>query len=128
MHKFIPFFIRILFFGFFSAIGLSLDIGVYLALIKLSVSVFVSSIIGSFTAVTIVFFLSGLWIFRERKFNFRKYALWIAYQLFGILFFSYLVKLLYFAGLSPLNSKLSIIPITFISNFFVISFLIRKCK
>ena len=123
MNKYISFVKKLVFFALFSAIGLSLDIGFYLVLIKYGVNVFISSLISSLSAVSFVFVFSGVWVFRKRGLNSYKYIFWILYQFCNILFFSAIVNYLYLNGLSPLSSKLLIVPITFFCNFLVMSIL-----
>ena len=125
-NKYFSFVKKIISFGFISAIGLSIDIGVYLFLLKYGFTVFLSSLIGSISAVTCVFIFSGLWIFRNKSFNLSNYLLWIIYQFCNILFFSVVVSYLCSFDLSPLYAKLSIIPVSFFFNFFVMSFLKNK--
>jgi len=108
-------------FAFLSATGLCLDVLTYIFLLSNHISIFLSSLIGSFLAITYVFIFSGFWIFRKKNFVFSRYILWIAYQFFNVIFFSLLVNYLYGLGLAPLIAKLVSIPLSFIINFIVAS-------
>ena len=113
-------------FGIFSGIGLTLDVSIFYLLVHiLSVNVVVSNIISAFTAVTFVFLTSNRIIFKQTKFSYIRYTIYIVYQAVAIVSFSFLIKLIIVVfNLPPVVSKLIVVPFTFLLNYFCTKFII----
>ena len=114
-------------FGFISLIGLFVDVQVFILLLRVEVSPFISSIISSTIAITIVFVLTTVFIKKKNVEKvYDKYLYWVFYQVLSILFFSKLVSLLMVFGYEAITSKLIVVPLSFISNYIVIEMILKK--
>jgi putative flippase GtrA len=110
-----------------SLLGLVIDFFVYLTLLRVDIGVFVSSFLGSLAAVTFVFFVTNLHVFRNSSSSIKKYTIWLIYQIFNTLFFAFVVKLLFLYGFNAIFSKIITVPFSFSLNFMV-SKLLSKLK
>lgn len=117
-------FIKFFKFGLISFIGLCLDLLTYFFLIKYFL-IFVSNIVSSGVAVSTVYFLTSIFISDSKK-SILSFILWILYQVINILFFSYLLFFIDSLLNDPILSKIILIPFSFLLNFLVINFLLRK--
>ena len=114
-------------FGFISLIGLFVDVQLFILLLRVEVSPFISSIISSTIAITIVFVLTTVFIKKKNVEKvYDKYLYWVFYQVLSILFFSKLVSLLMVFGYEAITSKLIVVPLSFISNYIVIEMILKK--
>lgn len=114
-------------FGLISLIGLFVDVQLFILLLRVEVSPFISSIISSTIAITIVFVLTTVFIKKKNVEKvYDKYLYWVFYQVLSILFFSKLVSLLMVFGYEAITSKLIVVPLSFISNYIVIEMILKK--
>ena len=114
-------------FGFISLIGLFVDVQLFILLLRVEVSPFISSIISSTIAITIVFVLTTVFIKKKNVEKvYDKYLYWVFYQVLSILFFSKLVSLLMVFGYEAITSKLIVVPLSFISKYIVIEMILKK--
>jgi putative flippase GtrA len=114
-------------FGLISLIGFFVDVQLFILLLRVEVSPFISSIISSTIAITIVFVLTTVFIKKKNVQKvYDKYLYWVLYQVLSILFFSKLVSLLMVFGYEAITSKLSVVPLSFISNYIVIEMILKK--
>lgn len=121
-----------------SGTGWLIDTTIYTILtVILKYNVIFSNILSSIPAITFVFFVSTRKIFLTHigKFSLKqKYLIYILYQIILIVTVSIIGQMLYNISEPLLNNKgllkiiikLTITPITMITNFFVIKFLAEK--
>lgn len=121
-----------------SGTGWLIDTTIYTILtVILKYNVIFSNILSSIPAITFVFFVSTRKIFLTHigKFSLKqKYLIYILYQVILIVTVSIIGQMLYNISESLLNNKgllkiiikLTITPITMITNFFVMKFLAEK--
>jgi hypothetical protein len=130
--------IQFLKFLLISGTGWLIDTTIYTILtVILKNNVIFSNIISSIPAITFVFFVSTRKIFLTHTGRFslkQKYLIYILYQITLILIISILGQMLYNISEHLLSNKdllkiiikLTITPITMITNFFVMKFLAEK--
>lgn len=120
-------FLSVFRFALVSGAGLTLDLGVYHALVYLAgVAPGVSNFFSALCGITFVYVVSGRFVFRQNKFSFAKYLVWILYQILSIVFFSLMVYFLNSKmGLSPSLSKILTLPLSFSTNYIFMAFLVR---
>ena len=121
-----------------SGTGWLIDTTIYTILtVILKYNVIFSNILSSIPAITFVFFVSTRKIFLTHigKFSLKqKYLIYILYQIILIVTVSIIGQMLYNISEPLLNNKgllkiiikLTITPITMITNFFVMKFLAEK--
>ena len=121
-----------------SGTGWLIDTTLYTILtVILKYNVIFSNILSSIPAITFVFFVSTRKIFLTHigKFSLKqKYLIYILYQIILIVTVSIIGQMLYNISEPLLNNKgllkiiikLTITPITMITNFFVMKFLAEK--
>ena len=121
-----------------SGTGWLIDTTIYTILtVILKYNVIFSNILSSIPAITFVFFVSTRKIFLTHigKFSLKqKYLIYILYQIILIVTVSLIGQMLYNISEPLLNNKgllkiiikLTITPITMITNFFVMKFLAEK--
>ena len=121
-----------------SGTGWLIDTTIYTILtVILKYNVIFSNILSSIPAITFVFFVSTRKIFLTHigKFGLKqKYLIYILYQIILIVTVSIIGQMLYNISEPLLNNKgllkiiikLTITPITMITNFFVMKFLAEK--
>lgn len=130
--------IQFLKFLLISGTGWLIDTAIYTILtVILKNNVIFSNIISSIPAITFVFFVSTRKIFLTHTGRFslkQKYLIYILYQIILILTISIIGQMLYNVSEHFLSNKnllkilvkLTITPITMITNFFVMKFLAEK--
>ena len=130
--------IQFLKFLLISGTGWLIDTTIYTILtVILKYNVIFSNILSSIPAITFVFFVSTRKIFLTHigKFSLKqKYLIYILYQIILIVTVSIIGQMLYNISEPLLNNKgllkiiikLTITPITMITNFFVMKFLAEK--
>lgn len=111
-----------------SLVGLILDISIYIYLINSGTKVFLASVIGSLAAVTFVFFAAGIYIFKSKNLGTIYYFVWLSAQALSITLFALVVQILTDYNVSPIVSKLSVIPITFLLNFLIMTIITKTSK
>ena len=121
-----------------SGTGWLIDTTIYTILtVVLKYNVIFSNILSSVPAITFVFFVSTIKIFLTHigKFSLKqKYLIYILYQIILITTVSIIGQILYNISENLLSNKellkiiikLTITPITMITNFFVMKFLAEK--
>lgn len=121
-----------------SGTGWLIDTTIYTILtVILKYNVIFSNILSSIPAITFVFFVSTRKIFLTHigKFSLKqKYLIYILYQIILIMTVSIIGQILYNISENLLSNKellkiiikLTITPITMITNFFVMKFLAEK--
>ena len=118
---------KFFYFGIIAGISLIIDFFFYFFLIKI-LSVFISNIISTFIGISLDYFLSTskkinlFYVKGKKKYNF--YFIYILYIVVIILGISYAIDLLNSFIDRPLLSKIVLIPLSFLLNyfFFYISF------
>lgn len=116
------------FFKYFyvSLIGLSLDMIIYYILLYIfNITVFSANLTSSFFAISFVYVMSTKKIF-DKKGTVGSYLIFIVYHVISINIYSYLVFYIHYNyEFTPLISKVLIVPISFITNFIFMTFLIK---
>ncbi len=118
--------IRIIKFGLISGFGLIIDIGLYMILINSGMFVRSSSAIGSFFAIVFVYTFSSFILTSQHNRNKIKFFYWAAYQALSIVIFSNIVVYLFLLGMSPIESKLTTIPVSFMFNYLFINLILKN--
>lgn len=117
---------RLLRFALTSGAGLALDIAVYTALNKLGVRAGIANLVSASCGVTFVFVVSARHVFSVRPDWRRDFSLYVAWQATSIAGSSLLVDLLTsLLDGAYLAAKLLVLPVTFVSNFLVVSRIFR---
>jgi len=115
---------RLLHFGFISALGLTLDVLLFLILIEISFSPGVANFVSASTAVTFVFFASVWRVFYYRgQFVLGLLVAYWCYQAIAVFLASWAVSALSVHLLVPLAAKFAILPVTFLANYIFMSHL-----
>jgi len=120
--------INLLGFGFFSGLGLIIDLVIFSILIYLGVSIFVSNFTAGFFAVSFVFFSSARYIFiHDSEFLLTKFAGYIFFNIFRVYVLSILiVALTGFLDVIPLLPKILVIPVSLYMNFLFMNVLMTN--
>lgn len=126
------------FFGL-SGIGWLIDMSIYSILVNFNVHTIIANIISSFVAVTFVYTTSTKKIFKNINEDFnvkKKYIVYIVYQILIILISSTLINILsneiinceisLIANYHRIFAKVFVTPLTMITNFIFMKFLIEK--
>lgn len=116
--------IRLTKFGFISASGLAIDMVIYFYITKAGFAINYSSALGSIFAVTFVFYASKIFL-EEKHTSYKKFLIWIVFQILSIVFFSSIVKIFYDIGIGIIESKAFTIPLSFLLNYLVLTFIIK---
>jgi putative flippase GtrA len=107
-----------------SGTGLILDFCLFLALLSFRLPPFAANFASSCAAVTFVYFASLRRVFRYGgEFHASMFALYAAYQAFGIAAGSWVIQLLIGLGAPGAVAKLAIVPVTFSANYLFMSWL-----
>lgn len=113
---------RLLFFSF-SLLAVVIDCSTFQTLTICNLNPFSANFISSCFAVSINYFLTTMNIFIQLN-NLLGYILFLSWYMISIFLFSKLLILLVtWTHLAPLICKISILPISFLTNFYFISFL-----
>tara|TARA_B100000029_G_C17433293_1_gene908696 strand:+ start:333 stop:752 length:420 start_codon:yes stop_codon:yes gene_type:complete len=120
--------INLLSFGFFSGLGLVIDLVIFSILIYLGVSIFVSNVTAGFFAVSFVYFSSARYIFiHDSKFLLTKFVGYIFFNIFRVYVLSILiVALTGFLDVIPLLPKILVIPVSLYMNFLFMNVLMTN--
>lgn len=118
--------LKVIKFGLISGLGLIIDIGTYIILLKGGLFVRTSSAIGSFFAIVFVYSASSFLLTSKLERSKIKFFCWVSYQIFSIVVFSNIVGYLFSLGMSPISSKLASIPASFIFNYLFINLILKK--
>lgn len=111
---------KVINFGFFSLIGLLLDLSLYLFLHNLlGIRPWLGNTLSSIVGTTFVFIFSGRYTFNEQGFTLSAYMIWVMYSFIIIYMSSKAIEIMSFNGFQPITSKLITIPVTFSSNFLI---------
>lgn len=110
---------QIIKFGLLSVVGLSLDMLLFYILTKNNFAIIISNCLSAFTAVSFLYIMSIRFIFKEQRYDYKKYILFIAYYTISILLFSFAINFInkYFVYY-PLYAKLLTVPFSFLVNYF----------
>tara|TARA_A100001015_G_scaffold309819_1_gene409972 strand:- start:1207 stop:1626 length:420 start_codon:yes stop_codon:yes gene_type:complete len=111
--------INLLSFGFFSGLGLTIDLVIFSTLIYLGVSIFFSNVTAGFFAVSFVYFSSAKYTFiHDSKFLLTKFVGYIFFNIFRVYILSILIVFLTgFLDVIPLYPKIFVIPFSLYMNF-----------
>ena len=112
-------------FAVISALGLLLDLVIYIFLAKNNVSINYSSALGSSFAIVFVYFTSSIFLKNKKDADRAKFIIWIGFQIISILIFSNAVNYLYIQGLSDLWAKIVTIPVSFMFNYLFINLILN---
>ena len=97
--------------------GLFFDFLTYHIIFLNTSKIFLSNIVGSFIAVTFVFFASRYLLIDKPTNSFKAFFFWIFLMCISTLFFSSLLRLLYTYYNNHLLIKLFVTPFSFAFNF-----------
>jgi hypothetical protein len=113
-------------FAVLSGVGLTIDLGVFSALVHYGLRPGYANLVSATLAVTFVYFSSAKRIFRySGRFLLPLFLLYVAYQLTAVLAASIAVDRLVLAGFKPIITKFMILPVTFTANYLFISFILK---
>jgi putative flippase GtrA len=120
-------FIRLLRFALISAIGLALDVGLFVALVHADLHVGHANLVSASVAVTFVYFLSTKRAFEYAgRFLLPLFLIFVAYQALAIMTASWAVGAIVAFGVLPVFAKGLILPVTFSANYLFLDFLTRS--
>jgi putative flippase GtrA len=98
--------------------GALLDFLVFFILATFWVSVFLANYISSSLSVIFVYYLSNRFLYSS-TYSHVKFTKFVVWYILSITFFSLVISILVnFANLNSILAKISIMPASFISNFF----------
>lgn len=107
-----------------SALGLSLDVTLLVALVRFGVSPGIANLSSATSAVVLVYFLATYKVFRYAgQFLVYRFCAYVIYQAVAVSLASVAVSSLTHWGLHVLLSKALILPVTFSLNFAVLKYL-----
>jgi hypothetical protein len=111
-------------FGQVSAIGLALDIALFLMLVHARVGAFEANIVSSGAGLTFVYCASVRRIFRYNgRFLVPLFVSYVIYHVCGTLFVSWAINGVVHLGVAPAIPKVGILPLTFTANYMFMSWL-----
>jgi putative flippase GtrA len=115
---------RVLRFGLVSALGLTLDIALFLTLVHAAVGAFEANIVSSGVGLIFVYCTSVRRIFRyDGRFIVPLFAAYVFYHVCGTLFVSWAISGMVHLGVAPAIPKIGILPATFTANYLFMSWL-----
>lgn len=114
-------------FGAVSGVGLALDVGLFLILIRAGLAPTIANLISATSAVTFVYFASVYRVFSyEGQFLLPLFGAYLGYQAAAVTAASLAVGYLSRQWMPPPLAKLAILPLTFSANFLFMAFLTRR--
>jgi putative flippase GtrA len=113
-------------FALVSAIGLAIDVCLFLSLVNGGLRSGLANLLSAATAVTFVYFVSTRRIFDyEGRFLLQLFVFYAIYQVLAVVAASWAVDKLVGMGVIPLIAKSLILPVTFSANYVFMDFLTR---
>jgi putative flippase GtrA len=113
-------------FALVSALGLAIDVGLFLTLLAASLRAGYANFLSAAAAVAFVYFVSTRRVFAYKgRFLIQLFVVYAVYQIAAVTAASWVVDLIVRAGVSPLISKALILPATFSANYVFMDFLTK---
>ena len=114
-------------YGLVSGVGLTLDIALFLVLVRAGIAPFAANLVSSGSALTFVYLASVRRVFRyDGQFIVPLFTAYLLYHLCGTLVVSWVISTLVHSGIAPAMAKIGILPVTFATNYLFMSWLTRK--
>jgi len=118
---------KIIKFTFFSGVGLIIDLLIFYLLTELSFYIFWSNIISGFSAIFFVYLTLTKYVHYQKQYDIKNFLIFICYYILSICFFSFIILFISInLETSSLISKLIVVPLSLIINYFFTSKIMVK--
>jgi putative flippase GtrA len=117
---------KVLGFAQVSGVGLGLDVGLFLLLVRAGWPPGYANFLSASMAVTFVYFVSTKRVFEyQGRFLMPLFLVYCAYQVLAVAGASWAVDRIAAFGIMPIISKGLVLPFTFSANYLFLDFLVR---